>query len=784
MPHDIKVAWRFLARTPASSMLAVLTLAMAIAVCSVAAGTMDQMLWRPLDDDRDGRLVTIYNTRAEAPGFQVLSYPDYVDVRDRTSEALDLAAFVRISQTFAGKEWPARVQGELVSGNYFSVLSTRAYRGRLITAEDAAQRHAVVVIGYDFWRVNHAADSSIVGKSISLDGDDYQVVGVAPRGFHGPAYPTQYWIPLTMASRVFDGLDILPRRDVPILQTVGVVREPNGRTALEARIRAIETSGTHDGWRLAALPATQLRFWPGYRDEIARYVGTFGSLGACVLVIACANLAGLLLSRNAERQRDLAVRLALGASRVQLFRRTLAETVILALAGTAFGVWLAFALSTFVASLPLPVPVRLNLTPDVRLLFISIAVSVAASILFTAIFVARGLGADIRTLLDASGSRVTPVSMFQRALVVAQIAITVACLTAAGLLGRTALAVSRTSLGFEPSTVVMGHAVFESRRDAAAPFERLQMELQAEPRVESVALEWNSILGAVRSTARFQAGDRTVQARYNVVSHGYFATLRIPLVAGREFSPSDRSSSEPVAIINETLAAQLGGDAIGSMLSAPSDRAPRRIVGIARDVRYNGVTEGSVPFVYLPLSQSFRSEVWVHVRTADAAGVESLLRSTVHRIDPRAVLADVRSLSQQVDAARAVQRASARGSGAMAAIAMLLAVVGVYGLVSASIDRRLRELAIRAALGAAPRDIVKNVAREAVGLTLTGLTLGMGASLAGSSVLTSALYGVAPRDPVVFLTIPLVTLLISTAAWVGPARRAALIDPAMVLRGE
>jgi predicted permease len=788
MLQDIRVAWRFLGKARTSTTLAVATLGVTVAMCSVAVGVLDETFWRPLTFANGARLATVYNVRASAPQFEVLSYPDYVLVRDRLQDGVDLAAFFRIFQTLGTGEWPTRVVGELVSGNYFAVLGARPFIGRLLTPDDdrIPSGHPVVVLGHDLWVRTFGSDPAIVGKSIRLNRYDYTVVGVAPAAFRSPTYPAEFWIPLMMAGRPFNGFDVLSRADLPFLQTVALPRAGITMAQVQARIQGIETFAVRDGARLTALPGVYLRFWPGYRGVLGRFLGIFAALGMCVLVIACANLAGLLLARSGERQRELAIRQALGATRGQLMRRLVAESFILTVLGGTIGVLLTFWSATLVEGVAVPAPVHIGLTANVRLLAVALAVSLVASLLFTTVFALKGLAHDIRGVLASFAAAVAPRTAVQHALVVAQVAISCLCLTAAGLLVRTALAVDRIEIGFDSTNTVTGVIGLGDQGYTTATgtafYERLQEDLEQQPQVESVALEWNPPLGTMRASGRFAvAGRGAVDARYDVVGPGYFSALRIPLIAGREFERTDSQAGEPVAIVNETMAARLGSSAVGQTLGVGTEKSPRRIVGVARDVKYNGVTEPAQPFVYLPLRQAYRRDVWVHVRT-HAAGAEALLRARLRLLDPGVALSDVHTLSQQLDQARATPRIAARLAGGMAAIAMFLALVGVYGLLAATVDQRKRELSIRAALGATPRDIVKGVALEGIRLTVAGSAIGVGMSFLGSSLLAGLLYGVPPRDPLVFVLVPIAILAVSVPAWLAPARRAAQADPVAILK--
>jgi predicted permease len=758
-------------------------------MASVGAGIVDETLWQPLPFAGGRRLVTLYHARPSAPSFQVLSAPDFQALRDRLRGDVELAGFVRVFQTLGGRT-PARVQGELVSDNYFAVLGARPFLGSLIGAGDerTPPGNPAAVLACDFWQRQLGADPSVVGRTIRLNQADVTVVGIAPPGFHGPSYPSQFWIPLSMAQQVFGGLDVLSRPDVPILQTVGRLRDGVDAARTQGLVQALQTGASADGWRLAVLPAAWLRFWPGYRETVGRFVGLFAALAGLVLVVACANLAGLFLARAGERQRELAIRSAVGATRLQIVRRLWCETAILWAAGSVGALAIVWLASGWLERVSVPAPVQIGLTPGARLAAITAAVSVSAFVIVTALFTARARRTPLWNVLAASGAHAAPRSRTPRLLVVAQVAVSGVCLVAAGLLARTALAVERIDIGFDPSHVAMGHVGLGDQgygtETGTAFYERLQEDLAAQPGVEAAALEWNAVLGPIRSTGRFTLpGGQVVQSRYNAIGPGYLAALRVPLVGGREFTRADRRGAEPVALVNETLAARLGAGALGQVVTFGTERTPRRVVGVVRDMKYNGITEPAQPFVYLPLGQVFRSDAWVYVRTR-AAGAEALLRSRMRVLDPNLAVSDLRTLSEQLDQARSTQHVSAGLSGGMAAVAVLLALVGVYGLVAASVDRQRRELAIRAALGASPRSLLEKTAIEGLWLVGAGLAAGTTAGYAASGLLASLLYGVKPHDPAVFLLAPILLLVVSAAAWLPPARRAASADPATVLKAE
>jgi putative ABC transport system permease protein len=789
MMQDIRVAWLFLAKRRTATAIAVVTLGIAVAISTLAVGILDQAFWRAAPVAGGAELITIYNRRPAAPQFQVLSYPDYSDIRDRLRGEVDVAAFMRRPTTLASGDAPARVWGELVSGNYFDVLGTTAVAGRVISVSDdrGPGGQPVVVIGYSLWRRSFGADPAIVGRTIRLGRFDYTVIGVAPPGFRGPAWASEYWIPLTMSAQVF-GLDVLSRPDLPVFQTVARPQARLRLSEIQARVRTVETSASKDAWRLEAFPGVYLRFWPAYRATVARFLGVFVAIATCILIIACANLAGLLIARASERQRELALRQALGAAPHHLLRRLVAESLILVVFGGSAGAIFAAWGAVLIERVPAPVPIGLSLTVDVRLGAICLGVSLVTMVLFTALSSIKGLRADVRTVLVASAGTLAPSTRAQRVLVIAQVALACVMLTVGGLLWKSAWRVEGIDVGFEPGDIVMGNVGLSDQGYTPATgldfYQRLRERLVRHAEVEAVAFEWHPPLTQIRVTGNFAQPDgATVQARYNVISAGYFKALRIPLRAGREFDDRDHSNAEPVAIVNESFASRFAADAIGQTLKLSGEPSPRRIVGIVRDVKYNGITEPPQPFAYLPMTQAFRSDLFVHVRSR-AGAVAGMLRSEVRALDPQVALSDVRTLTEQADEARATPRASAIVSAGAAAIAVFLALVGLYGVLMTSVEQRRRELAIRSALGAAPRDVLARVMKEGLVLTTIGLVPGMLASTAAGSFLADLLFGVAPRDGIVMTLVPVVVLVVSALAWIAPARRAASVDPVAVLRAE
>jgi predicted permease len=788
MWQDIRVAWRFLLKRRTATAVTILTLGIAVGVCTLALGAFDEAFWRSVESPDGAALITFYKTRSAAPQFQVLSYPEYIDLRDQLKETVDVAAFFRTENTLGGGAGPARVRGELVSPNYFQVLKAKPFAGQLLGADSGQSSAPSIVLSYDFWTERFGRNTGVIGMPVRLGQAQYTVVGIAENGFHGPAYPSKFWLSLAMTQSLV-GEDLAQAR-VPYLQTVARPREAATVAQVRARMQTLVHGAAKDGWRLVALPGSYLRFWPAYRSAIRRFLTVFVGLGLGILTIACSNVAGLLLARSSERRRELALRQALGGTRLQLLRRLAAESIVITALGGTIGLVLAFWGARWVEHVPVPVPAPVGVTLDARLAAIAIGVSLVSSLLFTTMSAWKGLRSDVQTVLSATTGSLASKPTAGRLLVIGQVTLSCVMLIAGGLLLRSLWNVNIIDVGFDASNRVSGMVDLSDQgyttTRARRFYQRLRDHLLDHDQVQAVAFEWNAVLTPVRGTARFLLSGQSepLQARFNIVSSGYFNALDIPVRAGREFTSQDVETAEPVAIVNDTLALLLDGPAVGQILRSV-DGSAARIVGVVRDVKYNGITEPSQPFVYLSAGQVFRPDmhVYLRMRSSPADGL-ALLRAELRALDPNVSLSEAGTLTAQLDEARTVPRAAAVVSCGLAGIAVFLAVVGIYGVMTTSIQSRQRELAIRSALGATRGDIIKRVAWEGAVLTTIGLACGLLGSLATGRVLSDLLFGVAPHDAWVFIAAPSLVFAASAMAWLAPARRAAGIDPVRVLRAE
>ena len=772
--RDVRLALRFLAKKPGWTAAAVLTVGIGIAGGTLAFGLVDRVLWRSLAFDDGGELITLY---ARSGGeYSTISWSDYVALREALHVGgdgpADLAAFVRTQMTVGGREFPELHEGELVSGNFFSLLRVQPFLGRTLSPSDnrAPGERRVVVLSHVLWRTQFGSDSDVLGRDVLLDGRPYEVVGVTPPGFRGPVWPSfesAFWIPAMMAADAFGDAPVFTGVAVPVFQTVGRIRSGQPREALQARIDPLDAALARERadnpylpdadqpWRVAVLPGNYLRLWPEYREPVVRVLLALGSMAAAGLLIACANLATLLLARGTERRRELALRRALGASALDLARRIGAEVVLLLAAGGMLAMGLVYALSPLVPLLPLGVPYELDFVPDRRVLGLGAATALLAATLFSVIPVAQAYR-DRTTLATAERAGATDRrgTRTMNGLVVAQVALSLVLLAACGLLVRSALRTVAVDLGFHAEQGMSARVTMPADVPAearSALLGALVERLRDEPFVEAASLSTGAPVQFVspRQThihdSPAVAAEAAVPARYRYVSRDYFDSLGIPILVGRDFDAGEEPQAA-VAIVNRTLADRYwpGINPVGRSLRLSGENEPRRIIGVAGDVR---PTVHSAPYAmaYVPHAQGPLPWTTVNLRTrSDPRAALPALREHLRALDPTLAVSAPRTFDElRADVSRDA-RVQAGLAAALAALATGLALVGLYGLMGYFVGQRRHELRVRSALGATPVTIVRLVLRRAERLTGTGLILGIAASLPATRGLAGLLYETDP----------------------------------------
>ncbi|HEY6306349.1 MAG TPA: ABC transporter permease [Candidatus Angelobacter sp.] len=807
--QDLRYAWRTLSKSPGFTVVAVLTLGLGIGANSTILSWINSTLLNPLPGASDARGLVSLGRGGTSINETAFSYPDFKDLRDRNKSFSGITAFSLKPVSLTGVGKPERIWAAEVSANYFQVLSVQPILGRsFIPEEDQKLGGApVTVISYRLWQSHFAGRDSVIGQKININHHPYEVVGVAPPLFQGAqtGLRSELWIPLVMDHQIVPGADLFPLREVNWLLLVGRLQPGIGtqpaqeEMSLLLRRIAQQYPDSHHSSNVVTL-------YPMWRSPLGAngylYVllPMLLALAGVVLLLACANVANLLLVRSVARRREIAIRLSLGAGRWRLVRQLLVESLMLALAGGVAAMLLTtWTAGTFARFIPASnLPVSLVVGTD-RAVFLAIMLlSVATSVIF-------GILPALRS------SRITPLAVLKEGvgsasggpekvrlssgLAVAQISLSLLLLICAGLFLRSFGNAQRFDPGFKPDNVLL--ATFElfpaGYSDAdGAQFERLLVsKLEAVPGVRSASLATWLPLGFTWSSSNIQPEgyvpqhDESMEIGSAVVGPNYLRTMEIPLISGREFTPQDKEASQPVVVVNQAAAERYWPhqSAIGKRLSTGGGW--NYVVGVARNSNYENLNEAPQPFIYLPLYQNYVSSAVIHVRTSgDPLSVASAVEKTVHELDGDLPLFDVATLKSRVDAASTLEKMAGTLTGAFGIIALLLAAVGIYGVIAYTTRQRTREIGIRVALGAQQRNVLRLVLSQGLRLTVTGVVLGLLFSFALTRFLRALLFGVTATDALTFIGVAVLLCVVALAACYIPARRAMKVDPVIALRHE
>jgi len=828
--QDVRYGARMLLKSPAFTAIAVLMLALGIGANTAIFSLTDQVLLRELPVQKPEQLVILRSpgdkpghTSSDSDAATSFSYPLYKDLRAQSQVFSGLLARYAVPLNVAGQGSTERASGELVSGNYFEVLGVPPALGRVFSLQDetAPRANPVAVLSYGYWARRFGRDPGVLNKQLTVNGTVLTVVGVARAGFTGVQIGQlpDIFIPITMKPQMtpnWNGLEDPKDNWVAILG-----RLPAGTTRARAQV-ALQP--LYHSLLLAEVPlmklseATKRQFLerplqlePGasgrqvLQADARQPLIFLVVMVSLVLLIACANLASLLVARGEARQREIAVRLAVGAARWRLVRQLFTENLLLAIlggaAGVLFAVWtLAFLVQTMQESIGV---LGLEKQLDGRILAFAIALSLLTALLFGLLPALRAARADLQSTLKDLGAslshRLSSVRL-RKALIVGQVALTAVLLTAAGLFTRSLLNLQNTNLGVRPDHVVEFTIAPQLNRyspqRALAFVERLRQAIAATPGVSSVSAatipilandEWGSDVTIQGYTAR-EGEDMHVWR--NEVGPNYFATLRTPLLAGREFSQSDTAASPLVAVVNATFARRYlqGRNPLGVhfRLGAGADKPEIEIVGVVKDSKHSDPRDTIHPFVYAPYTQdpTFGRATFYARTSSEPAAMATTLRKIVQSFDSNLPVYDLETLTQQVDETVFADRLLTSLSLCLGLLAALLAAIGLYGVMAYVVARRTREIGIRMALGATRESIAGLILSEVARMAAIGLAIGLAAALAGERLVASLLYGVQATDPLVFAGAVLLLAFIALLAGGLPARRAASVDPVVALRYE
>ena len=809
LARDARHAFRSLRRSPGLAAAIILTLSLGIGLNSIIFSLVNAYLFRPAPLPVAEQLVVVGNTSPLLRQPHEVPYRDLQAYRELRSMFEDLTGTVVYTESIDLGDGTSRIWTERTTGNYFATLRIPMQLGRGYTTEASARGERVIVLSHDFWTRRFAADSSIIGRTLRIDGQPRTVIGIAARAFRGfaPMIRADAWSPIdeTPAAR----RRLMGTADGDWYNVYGVLRGgvsvAQARAALLDRARQLarEYPATNKGVEPIIVPETRARPAITIARPLPLMAAVLLSLTLMVLVVACANVASLLLARGTAKHRELAVRAALGASRWRLTRQALMEAGILSLAGALGAVVLARWSTTALADIHLATdaPIFFDFTPDRRVFAFTMGTALATTFLAGLVPALRNANASPQTALIAGGRSVTDRAQqrLRSIIVVAQIGVSAVVLIAAGLFVRSMQATQSMELGFRTNKLLM--AAFDLSLNGydssrARSFEREMLtRARALPGVQRAALAARVPFGYSNNAQRVltdtpspKEPDGTLIFQ-NVVSPDYFATAGPSIVRGREFTESDDDTSPHVAVINEAMALALwpNQDPIGKVFQLPSENEALRVVGVARTAQYMFLGEPPRPFFWTALAQHPRMSAFLEIATnGSPEALVPAVRRLVRELDPNVPLFEVRSMTEHLRYGRAMVavRLGALFGGTFALLALTLASVGLFGLVSYSVSHRTREIGIRMAVGATVGNVVGLMVRQGLTLALVGVVLGVVAALAVTHLMSSLLYGVHSRDLLTFVGGPAVLALVAALASWLPARRAARMDPVRALRLE
>src|SRR6266550_1432578 len=810
--QDIRFGFRMLRRSPGFSILAILCLTLGIGTNAAALGWIEGILIRPypLVAHQD-RMFALNATIRGSEGYKGLSYPDFLDFQKNSTLFESFIVDKITGTTLSSGDRAERAVGGMVSANYFDALGVRPILGRGFRPEEGSGRnaHPVTVISYMTWKNRYKGDPDIIGKTQYMNGVQHTIIGVAPERFHGTfiGYSFNFWVPTSM-QETFDNTGYkLEDRAARWIEGYAFLKPGVTRQQGEAELSAIAKRLENDypqtdrGHEVRSLPLWKTPF--NAAGGISTTLGITAAVVFFVLLIACANVSNLLLARSLLRRHEMTMRLALGAGRrrliKQLFTEGLLLSLIAALGGIAVAYWsrnaLVLAFPPSVPGITIDYPGQL----DWRVLLLSVAICIGSTMFFALMPAVQASHVDLSGALKSEGAGVvggSGRSRLRSALVLVQVSLSFVLLAGTGLLLQSLQRMQNTSPGFLTNDVIVSVVDLFSagyKLDRAKIFHtQLLDRVRALPGVESAALtrvtpfSYNPPSSAPIEIDGYQsAPDEQPNAEYLQVSEDYLSTLGIPLVAGREFTKNDDENALPVAIINETMAAKYwpGKDPIGQRLKVKDKWT--QIVGVAKTVNYETKLETPKSFFYVPLRQNFFVGNALLIRTRETPGaITNALAREVHALDPTLAPYAADRLQEQVDGRGYTQRLAATLLAIFGGMALFLAAIGLYGVMSYSVSQSTRELGVRMALGATVRDLLRLVLTRGLRLTIVGIVIGGAAALLLTRLMGNLLYKVSPRDPLAFGSALVVITLASLAACFLPAWRATRVDPVQALREQ
>jgi putative ABC transport system permease protein len=814
--QDVHHGIRMLVKAPVFTAAVVVTLGLGIGANAAVFSIVNTLLLRPLPVADPFNLYVLSVTHQDNEQPHQVSYADYVDYRKERDVFSDLAAY---SIDFAGlsaENRADRIAVAYVTGNFFPLLGAGSGLGRTILSSEGATFGAdpIIVLGRSYWKKRFNGDVSVVGKRVLVNGRPFVVAGVVPENFYGVYALVEFdaYMPFAMMFPEATYKELIERRDNHELHVLGRLKPGVTRSHAQARLdvaaRQLEQQypATNKTVRARLLPEHLARPEPSAADSNPLVAGVFLLLVSLVLLVACVNVVNLLMVRATVRQRELAVRAALGASRSRLVRQMLTESFLLAIAGGILGAVLGRWLSALLSGIKLPadLPIRFDLAFDWRVFSYIAVVGLGTGLIVGLIPALRASRADLNEVLREGGRSMAEGGRRQRirsVLVVAQVAVSLVLLVAAGLFVRSVQRAQSVDLGFDPRHVlnlsmdVSQQGLDEVRGNAF--YRELESRVRALPGVESVSYAYSVPFGYYNSTEYVESEDQPVpkdqrrpSAAFNMVGPEYFRTLKVPLVRGRGFNGQDDERAPSVAIVNEFMAERFwpGQNPIGKRFHMQgADKRWLEVVGVTRTGKYRFIFEDPGLYFFVPMAQHYRAQRVLHVRTA---GVPEALapaaQKEIRALNPDLPVFDVRSMEHMLEGPNGffLLQMGALFGGGLGMLGLVLALVGIYGVVSYAAAQRTQEIGVRMALGAQRRDILQLVVGHGLRLVAVGIGLGLAASFGLSRLLANLLFGISSTDPATFASVPFILGAMAIAASYLPALRATRIDPSVALRND
>ena len=804
---DIRYGVRGLVKRPGFTAIALITLALGIGANTAIFSVVNAVLLRPLQFKDPEQLVVVWEDATFA-GFprNTPAPANYIDWKNQSQSFADMAATAETSFNLTGDGEPERVSAHAVTANFFPLFGVQPLIGRsFLPEEDQPGANKVVVISHSLWQSRYGGDRNILNRDIQLNGEKHTVIGVMPAGFQFMEGFVRLWVPLAlspeeMANRGGHYLKVVGR----LKPGVELVQAQADMDAVMSRLARDYPAATFNG-KLGAIvtPMREQLVGEARSSLIVLLVAV-----AFVLLIACANVAGLLLARAVARRREIALRVALGASRLRVVRQLLTESLLLAVVAGVLGSLLAYWSFTFLEGLvPAEMAQLTTLKLDTRILAFTLLISIITGVIFGLVPALQSANIDLNDALKQSSTRTTSTGRLRSSMIVFEVALSLVLLVGAGLLIQTLFQLFRQYAVLEPEQVLTLRTVLP-REKYSEPQQRINFYQQVLERVEhlpgvvsagyttSVPLQWKGgTSGFYPEGLKTPIPGMAYDANHRQVSTDYLKTMHIPLRQGRYFDPRDNAQSMPIAIINETMARQYwpGENALGRRFKIGDPDDPERpwteIVGIVADVRQMGLDEPVKAEMYLPYQQINHNPWFIPrdlaIRTSgETSNIVGSVRQIIREVDPDQPVSNVATMSELLGEEAAQRRMGMIMLAGFAGLALLLASLGLYGVLAYVVTQHTNEIGVRLALGATPRNILFLVLRKGMGLTLLGVVMGLAAAFWLTRLMSSLLFGVKSFDPLTFVVVPLLLAAVALLACAIPARRATKVDPMVALRYE